>query len=103
MEEVEILSQEEIEERLKEVSGWEFKDNKISKRLEFINFLDALLFINTIAPYFEKMDHHADMTINYNKVLFELTRWDVGGKVTNRDFTVAKEIDRLFSLRNFSI
>ena len=93
---IKILSQEEIQEKLKKIPGWEYKDNKISKEFKFKEFLDVLAFLVKIAPFFEKNDHHPDMHIYYSKVLFELTRWDADGKVTDMDFTTAKEIDRVF-------
>ncbi len=100
-----ILSEEEIIEKLKEFPGWEYKDlnkeglsgNKIFKEFKFKDFMSVLVFIVRIAPFFEKNDHHPDMHIFYSKILFELTRWDIGGKVTDMDFVVAKEIERMYS------
>jgi len=91
-----ILSQEEIKEKLNAFPGWEYGDSKIRKELEFKDFLSVVEFINRLAPYCEKMDHHPDIHIFYNKVLFELQRFDAGGKVTDKDFMVAGEIERLF-------
>lgn len=95
-----ILSGEEIAEDLRRLPGWEYKDNKISKQYEFNDFLDALAFINDLAPYFEKMDHHADMHIFYKKVLFELQRFDAGGKVTDKDMRVAQEIETRYKAKS---
>ena len=92
-----ILSQEEIDNKLKELLGWQFADDKISKQFEFKDFMDSLGFVNSMAPFFESMDHHPDMHIFYSKVLFELQRFDAGGKVTDRDFTVASEIEKKYS------
>jgi 4a-hydroxytetrahydrobiopterin dehydratase len=93
---IKILSIEEIQEKLKEVPGWDYEDNKISKEFAFESFLGALGFINKIAPFFEAKDHHPDIHIFYEKVLFELTRHSVGGKVTERDFLVAQEIEKAY-------
>ncbi|MEK6859512.1 MAG: 4a-hydroxytetrahydrobiopterin dehydratase [Nanoarchaeota archaeon] len=119
---IKILSEGEIKENLKDIPGWEYKEirniskpsdisesskihdekkqeflsNKISKEFKFREFLDVLAFLVKIAPFFEKNDHHPDMHIYYSKVLFELTRWDVGGKVTDMDFVTAKEIENLY-------
>lgn len=90
------LSAGEIQEKLKTLSGWAYADNKIKKEFKFKDFMDSLDFINKMAPYFEKMDHHPDTHIFYNKVLFELQRFDIGGKVTERDFEVASEIERVY-------
>src|SRR4051812_34856308 len=99
MEKPNILSQEEIDQQLKDVPGWTFKDNKISKEFKFNDFMDVLNFINKLAPFCENMDHHPDIHIFYSKVLFELQRFDVGGKVTDKDFQVAREIERLYKER----
>ncbi|VVB78321.1 Putative pterin-4-alpha-carbinolamine dehydratase [uncultured archaeon] len=93
---IHILSIEEINERLEKLPGWDYKDNKISKEFKFPGFLEVVDFLVKIAPFFEKNDHHPDIKINYSKVLFELTRWDLDGKVTDMDFITAIEIERVF-------
>lgn len=97
MEKPKILTEEEIRSRLtKELPGWSYAGDKISKQFSFSDFMDALNFINRLAPYFEEVDHHPDMHIFYSKVLFELQRFDIGGKVTDRDFLVATKIEELY-------
>ncbi len=92
------LKPEEIEEILdKELPGWSYQEDKISKTFSFKDFMDSLNFVNKLAPYFEEMDHHPDTHIMYSKVLFELQRFDAGGKVTDRDIAVAKEIEKRYS------
>lgn len=99
MEKPNILSQEEITEKLSELPGWQFAEDKISKQFEFNDFMDALNFINQLAPFFEDNDHHPDIAIMYSKIRFDLQRFDVGGKVTDRDFLVAAEIEKQYSQR----
>ena len=94
--EIEVLTEDQIQEELKSLEGWNYKDNKISKEFTFTDFMDSLNFINTLAPFCEAHDHHPDVHIFYSKVLFELQRFDIGGKITNMDFLVAKEIERLY-------
>lgn len=96
---VKILNNIEINENLKDLPGWEYKDNKISKEFEFKDFMDSLVFVVRLAPFCEANDHHPDIHIFYSKILFELQRFDVGGKVTDKDFLVAHEIERLYSER----
>jgi len=71
-------------------------EKKESKKFEFKSFTGAVNFIVKLAPFCNKTDHHPDIHIYYKKVLFELQRFSIGGKVTERDFTVAEEIERLF-------
>ncbi len=98
MTEVKILTEEEIGEKIKSFPGWEYKNNKISKEFKFRDFMDSLDFVNRLAPFCEKLDHHPDIHIFYNRILFELQRFDAGGKVTNNDFMVAEEIERLYKV-----
>lgn len=95
-EDVKILTEGEIKERLKEFPGWNYGNNKISKEFVFKSFLDGLELVNKLAPYCEKIDHHPDIHISYKKIIFELCRYSIGGKVTDRDFLVAREIERLY-------
>lgn len=99
MEKPNILSEEQIQEELKTLQGWEYKEHKISKEFKFNDFMDVLNFVNSLAPFCEANDHHPDIHIFYSKVLFELQRFDVGGKVTDKDFLIAREIERLYSQR----
>ncbi|OHB11529.1 MAG: hypothetical protein A3H60_01440 [Candidatus Zambryskibacteria bacterium RIFCSPLOWO2_02_FULL_44_12b] len=100
-----ILTKEEIESGLKNLPGWAYVEDpstslgtgKISKEYKFKDFLNAFNFISTLVSYFEEMDHHPDMHIYYNRVVFELQRFDIGGKVTDRDLTVAEEIEKHYS------
>jgi len=95
-----VLTRQEIDARLKDLAGWKFANDKISKQFGFKDFMDSLGFVDSLAPYFESVDHHPDTHILYSKVLFELQRFDIGGKVTDRDFEVATEIEKKYSERN---
>jgi hypothetical protein len=55
---------------------------------------------NSLVAYFETVDHHPDVHIAYGEVTFELTRYDVGGRVTDRDVEVAKKISSLYRTRS---
>jgi 4a-hydroxytetrahydrobiopterin dehydratase len=94
-----ILTKEEVEERLKDFPGWKYHDDKITKEFEFESFSRAVEFINDLAPFCNKIDHHPDIHIYYKKIVFDLQRFSVGGKVTPRDFTVASEIEKLFATK----
>lgn len=92
-----ILSNREINEELKRMPGWDFYENKIRKEFQFPDFMAAVEFVNRLAPFCEKQDHHPDIHIFYNKILFELQRYDVGGKVTDKDFLVARRIEEIYA------
>ncbi len=93
------LSPEEIKKGLQTLPGWEFSNDKIRKQYKFNDFMDSLNFINQLAPFFEANDHHPDITINYSKVLFDLQRFDIGGKVTDLDIKTAHQIEEAYQKR----
>jgi pterin-4a-carbinolamine dehydratase len=64
------------------------------------DFVQSLSFVNSLVAYFETIDHHPDVYIAYGEVTFELTRYDVGGKVTDRDVEVAKKISSVYRARS---
>jgi 4a-hydroxytetrahydrobiopterin dehydratase len=99
METPNILKEEEIQEGLKQLPGWSYAEDKLSKTYEFKDFMDSLGFINKMAPVFEEHDHHPDTCIMYSKIRFELQRFDVGGKVTDRDLFIAGKIEEAYQER----
>ena len=90
------LSPNEIEERLAKLPGWNYENHKISKTFEFKSFTAGIGLLSQLAPYCDKIVHHPDVTIEYKKIRFDLNRYDIGGKVTARDFTVAQYIEDLY-------
>lgn len=100
MDKPKILTPEEIKKALERLPGWNYAEDKLSKQFEFADFVGSLSFINRLVAYFQELDHHPDVHIFYNKVKFELQRFDVGGKVTDRDLEVAKIIERTYTSEN---
>jgi 4a-hydroxytetrahydrobiopterin dehydratase len=89
-----ILTKEEIQERLKGLSGWTLTAQGIQKRFELNDFRSAILFLNRVADIAEEMNHHPDILINYDKVTFTIITHDAGG-ITRNDFELAARIDAL--------
>ena len=53
-----------------------------------------MVFVNHVADLAEKMDHHPDILVQYNKVRLTLSTHSAGG-LTQADLDLAKEIDGL--------
>ncbi len=87
-----LLSEEEIEERLEELDDWEWVDDSIQRTIEFDSFMDAIDFINRIANHADEDDHHPEIFNVYNTVELSLTTHDAGG-LTHQDFDLASKID----------
>jgi 4a-hydroxytetrahydrobiopterin dehydratase len=90
------LSADEIATKIKSLTGWQYKDNAISKLFSFKSFMDGIRFIGKVAEMAEKADHHPDILVNYTRVTFTCSTHDQGG-VTEKDFALANEIERVFT------
>jgi len=95
-----ILTKHELATIMPRLSGWTLAGNKLRRTLEFQDFVQSLSFVNSLVAYFETVDHHPDVCIAYGDVTFELTRYDVGGRVTDRDVEVAKKISSVYKARS---
>ena len=91
------LTDEEIAIVLRRLPGWAVENSQLSKEFLFKDFVDSLGFVNRLVPFFESKDHHPDIHIFYNRVRFDLSRHDIGGKVTSLDGEVAKHIEHEYS------
>jgi len=86
------LSAIELDESVRNLNGWELKDEKLEKSFKFKNFVDAFCFMTRIALEAEKMNHHPEWSNVYNNVTIKLSTHDAGG-ITDHDITLAKIID----------
>ena len=89
-----VLSGAELLQALQNLPGWNVNGNVIERVFEFSNFVEAMGFVNRIAEAAEAVNHHPDITINYNKVKLSLTSHDSGG-VTQRDLRMAGKINEI--------
>ena len=93
----EVLDQAQIEEKLRtRHPGWSGSPEKLSRSIEFANFLTAVEFINRLAPRCEELDHHPDLALRWRWVDVVLATHSAGG-VTEADVTLAGIADEVAS------
>jgi 4a-hydroxytetrahydrobiopterin dehydratase len=88
------LSENELDETVRAMNGWELEDGKLKKSFSFSNFVEAFGFMTRIALEAEKMNHHPDWSNVYNTVTIKLSTHDAGG-ITDYDIKLAKVIDNI--------
>ena len=88
------LSQSEVEQSVKSLSGWTLDGDAIRKQYTFAGFPEAIAFVNRLAPEAEAADHHPDIQINYKRVTLTYSTHSEGG-LTAKDFAGAAMADRL--------
>ena len=67
----------------------------LDKNDQFKDFKEAFGFMTKVALVAEKMNHHPDWSNSWNKVKIELTTHSKGAQITEKDRTLAAEIDKL--------
>ncbi len=87
------ITEQEISVRLRKLPGWSFQDDKLQKSFEFADFRTAMSFLIRVSYEAEQQNHHPEIQNCYNKVSFSLNTHDAGGKVTDKDFSLAGAID----------
>lgn len=88
------LSREDAQRRLASLQGWTLEGDAIRKQFTFKDFLQAIAFVNRLAPGAEGADHHPDILINYKRVTLTYSTHSEGG-LTEKDFAGAAAADRL--------
>ena len=67
------LSGDELDELVRNMKGWELKDEKLQKSFKFTNFVEAFGFMTRIALEAERMNHHPEWSNVYNNVTIKLS------------------------------
>ncbi len=90
-----LLKSMEIDRKLSDLPGWNYKDKRIGKVYELSNFREALDFACKIGEAAEYMNHHPDIFIHsWNKVKITISTHSEGG-VTEKDFILAGKVEKL--------
>jgi 4a-hydroxytetrahydrobiopterin dehydratase len=92
---MDVLSDSEIEQRLRALDGWEHEGSTITREWKLTDFAAAVARANRVAELAEAANHHPDILIHgWNKLRLSLSTHSEGG-LTEADFGLAGEIDRL--------
>jgi 4a-hydroxytetrahydrobiopterin dehydratase len=89
-----VLKGDEVKKSLATLQGWTLQGAEIRKTLELKDFVHAMGFVNSVALLAEKVNHHPDIDIRWNKVTLVLSTHSAGG-LTEFDFSLAQQIDAL--------
>lgn len=87
-----LLTDDEIEKRLKDFRGWSRDGDAITKEYKFKDFVAAIAFVRRVADRAEEAGHHPDIEIHYNRVRLTLSTHSEGG-ITEKDTAAAASFD----------
>ena len=89
-----VLSDEEVDAALPELSGWERVEGALRRSVKFPAFLAGIDAVRRVAEAAEAADHHPDIDIRWRTVTFVLSTHSEGG-ITQKDLALAKQIDEI--------
>ena len=87
-----VLSDEQVDAALSQLSGWERSDGALRRAVKFAGFLDGIEAVRRVAERAEAADHHPDIDIRWRTVKFVLVTHSEGG-ITENDLAMAREIN----------
>lgn len=91
---MDLLSDDQIAERLSGLEGWERDGDAITKTFTNGDFVGSVEFVRKLVAPAEEMGHHPDLEISWDKVTVSITNHSAGG-LTAADFELAGRIDAL--------
>lgn len=90
------LAKEEIEENLKHLPHWGYREDSLMSSFKFADFKETFSAMTRIAFEFEKMGHYPKWTNTFNTLLISIQTPSEKG-VTINDFALAERIERCVS------
>jgi 4a-hydroxytetrahydrobiopterin dehydratase len=91
---VQKLTDQQIQEALKNIPGWALSDGELVRTFSFKDFVMSMAFVNEVAEIAESKGHHPDIDIRYNRVKLALVTHDAGG-ITKNDTGMAADLNKL--------
>ena len=90
------LTTKQIKASLNAVSNWSQRAQTIWRTYKFDGFMTGIAFVRQIAKRAERMNHHPDIDVRFDRVTLTLTTHDEGG-ITEQDFSLARQSDEIFA------
>jgi 4a-hydroxytetrahydrobiopterin dehydratase len=92
------LAPDALKKALERLPQWKLIDGKLNRDLRFVNFIQALSFINEVAVVAEDLNHHPEWSNVYDRVHIALITHDAApprGAISKLDLDLAYKIDAI--------
>ncbi len=88
-----ILSEDQIQDVLQELPGWEVREGWLRRKFKTPGWSHTLMLTNAIGYIAEAANHHPDLEIGYAQVVFKIQTHRVRA-ITDSDVALAKEVHK---------
>jgi len=96
MEDKTILTEEEIQEYLKDLDNWKYVNNSLEKEFKFSAFKDLVSFLKKAIETMDSQNHHSDLIFDTkNKTIKISVTTHSENAITKADIDFAKALDKL--------
>ncbi len=96
------LSENQINEALKDLPGWTILDGKLHKTFTFVDFSSLFEFMYQVADSSQKLNHHPNMTSTWNMLTLDYDTWSLGPVISNLDVKAAEAVENLYQDGNYA-
>jgi 4a-hydroxytetrahydrobiopterin dehydratase len=86
-----VFTEEQIQQELATLPGWEVRDNWLRREYKTPGFAHTIMLVNTIGYLSEAAYHHPDLTVGYAQVTVKLQTHRVKA-ITSHDTALAHKI-----------
>ena len=86
------LTEQEVDDAVANLDGWEHADGALRRSVKFPTFLEGIDAVRRVAEHAEDKDHHPDIDIRWRTVTFVLVTHSEGG-ITDKDVQMASDIN----------
>ncbi|HZQ60694.1 MAG TPA: 4a-hydroxytetrahydrobiopterin dehydratase [Casimicrobiaceae bacterium] len=85
-----------MRDALAALPGWQLAGDALEKTFRFTGYPDTIQFVNAVAWIAQRLDHHPDLDVGYNRCRVVWTTHDAQG-VTINDCIAAARTEQLFA------
>jgi 4a-hydroxytetrahydrobiopterin dehydratase len=91
----EKLTSEEIELKLKNLTGWSYTEGSIKKTYKTSSYPAAMGFVTAVGGVCQRLNHHPDYVLmKYKEIEVSFSTHSAGG-ITLKDIEAAGEIEKI--------
>lgn len=88
------LEEQALRDALATLPGWQLAHDALEKTFRFSGYPETIQFVNAVAWIAQRLDHHPDLTVGYDRCRVVWTTHDAHG-VTINDCIAAARTEQL--------
>lgn len=89
------LTDGQVQNALKDLKGWEYKEGSIKKTFKTQNFPLTMGFVTAVGGFCQRSNHHPDyILMKFKEIEVSFSTHSAGG-ITQNDIDIASDIEKI--------